>query len=94
MLLLIFVILVSSFLNVPNFRHFEDVVFNVRIHSSFLFSFLIFFLHQLFLVCPLLCFLLLLSSVYLLEPEEDDFCRNRLCTIVSLCFVVLVSTFP
>ena len=46
-------------------------------------------------VCPLLCFLLLLLSAYLLEaPEEDSFCRNRLCTIVSLDFVALVSTFP
>ena len=32
--------------------------------------------------------------VYLLAPEEDHFCRNRLCIIVSLCFVALVSTFP
>ena len=24
----------TSFLNVPNFRHFEDVVFNIRIHSQ------------------------------------------------------------
>ena len=51
-------------------------------------------LHQLLLVCPLLCFLLLLLSVSLLAPEEDIFCRKRLCTIVSLCFVALVSTFP
>ena len=31
--------------------------------------------------------------VYLLEPEEDNFCRKRSCTIDSLCFVALVSTF-
>ena len=40
---------------------------------------------------------LLLSSsfvIYLLAPEEDDFCWKRSCTIVSLCFVALVSTFP
>ena len=65
-------------------------------HTQILFDLRVLF----FLVCQilhypgLLCFLLLLFSVYLLEPEEDDFCRNRLCTIVSLCFVVLVSTFP
>ena len=43
----------------------------------------------------LLSFLLLLSSIYLLAPEEDNFCRKRSCrlTIVSLCFVALVSTF-
>ena len=40
------------------------------------------------------CFLLLLLSVSLLTPEEDDICRKRLCTIVSFCFVALVSTFP
>ena len=44
------------------------------------------FLHQLLLVCPLLCFLLLPLSIYLLAPEEDNFCRKRLCTVVSLCF--------
>ena len=49
--------------------------------------------HQLVLVCRLLCFLLSLS-VSLLTPEEDNFCRKRLCTVVSLCFVALVSTFP
>ena len=32
--------------------------------------------------------------VYLLAPKEDDICRKRSCTIVSLCFVALVSTFP
>ena len=49
---------------------------------------------QLLFVCPLLCFLLLLLSVPLLTPEEGNFCRKRLCTIVSLCFVALVTTFP
>ena len=40
------------------------------------------------------------DRVYLLTlekdntPEEDNFCRKRLCTIVSLSFVTLVSTFP
>ena len=48
----------------------------------------------LLLFCPLLCFLLLLLSVSLLTPGEDNFCRKRLYTIVSLCFVTLVSTFP
>ena len=33
-------------------------------------------------------------SLSLLTPEEDIFCRKRLCTIVSLCFFALVSTFP
>ena len=37
-------------------------------------------------------FLLLLSSVSLLTPEEDHFCRKRLYTTVSLCFVALVSS--
>ena len=38
--------------------------------------------------------LLLLLSDSLLTPEEGNFCRKRLCTIVSLCFVALVTTFP
>ena len=54
--------------------------------------FLTFILHQ-HLVCPLLCFLLIFV-VYLLTPEEDNFCRKHLCTIVFLCFIALVSTFP
>ena len=49
-------------------------------------------LHQLLLVCPLLCFLPLF--LYLLAPEEDNFCRKRSCIIVSLRFVALVSPFP
>ena len=50
-----------------------------------------FFVHQ--LLCPLLCFLLLLLSL-LLTPKEDHFCRKHFCLTVSLCFVALVSTFP
>ena len=38
--------------------------------------------------------LLLLLSVSLLTPEEGNFCRKCLCTIVSLFFVALVGTFP
>ena len=49
---------------------------------------------QILLVSPLLCFLLLLLSIYLLLPEEDNFCRSCSYIIVSLCFVALVSTFP
>ena len=48
------------------------------------------FVHKL-LVCPLLFFLLLLS-VSLLIPEEDNFLSKAL--VASLCFVALVSTFP
>ena len=33
------------------------------------------------------------QSIFLI-PEECNFCRKRSCTIVSLCFVALVSTFP
>ena len=40
--------------------------------------FLTFFGHQVLLVCPLLCFLLLLLSVSLLAPEEDICCPKRL----------------
>ena len=47
------------------------------------FFFFIFFFHQL---CPLLCFLLLVLSVYFLAHEEDNFCRKRSCVIVSSCF--------
>ena len=54
----------------------------------------IFFLHQLLLASPLLRFILLLSSIYLLAPEEDFSYQKRLCTIIFLHFVALVSTFP
>ena len=47
-------------------------------------------IHQL---CSLLCFLLLLLSVSL-HPKKTIFCRKRSCTIVSLCSIALVSTFP
>ena len=67
-LLLIFVILMKSFL----------------MYVFILIFF--FFLHQLFFVCPPLCFLHLLS--------RRTLCRKGLCTIVFLCFVALVSTFP
>ena len=41
-------------------------------------------------------FFILPSSfvVYLLAPKEDNICQKRLCIIVSLFFIVLVSTFP
>ena len=53
------------------------------------------FFSQQLLVCPLLYFLLLLLSVSLLTPPKKTiFCRKRLCTILSLCFAALVSTFP
>ena len=29
-----------------------------------------------------------------LYPKKTIFCRKRLCTVASLCFVALVSTFP
>ena len=53
-----------------------------------------FFLHQLLLVSPLLCFILLLLSVYLLAPDEDFSYQKHSCTIIFLHFVTLVSTFP
>ena len=61
--------------------------------SLFLFFFFFFFLDQLLRVCPLICLLLLLLSVCLLAPEEDNFCQKCLFTIVCLGFVALVSTF-
>ena len=44
-------------------------------------------LHQPLLVCPLLYFLLLLLSVNLLSPEEDESSKARLC--VRYCFPVV-----
>ena len=44
--------------------------------------------HQLLLACPLLCFLLLLLSIYLLAPEEDISLSKA---IVYYCFLVFRS---
>ena len=84
----------------------KEVMYNNNNDNVLLLLLLLLFLHQLLLVCPLLCFLLLLLSVlffasssssfvvYHFAPEEENFCRKRLCTVVSLCFVALVRTFP
>ena len=61
----------------PNFHDFNDVIFNVGIHSQHS-------LHQLLLVYPLLHFLLLLLSVSLLSPEEDKLSKALVC----YCFPV------
>ena len=45
--------------NHPNFRHFDDVVLNLRIYS---YQFFYFFIYIILLVCLLLCFLLLFSN--------------------------------
>ena len=84
--------------------HFDDVIFKCKrflilitlffiLMYVFILNIFYYFLHQLLLVCLLLCFLLLLS-VCLLTPGGDSLCRKLLCTIVSLCFIALVSTFP
>ena len=73
----------------PNFRHFDEVVFNVRIHSQ-PFFFLSFF-SIFFYISSFLSVLLFASFICCLS-----FCtlRKGLCTIVFLCFVALVSAFP
>ena len=66
----------------PNFRHFDDVIFNLRIHSQQFF----FFFYQLLLVFFffLFFFLLLLLSVFL-HLKKTIFCRKR---FVFPCFLV------
>ena len=68
--------------NPPNFRHFDDIVLNLRIHSKQNFFF---FSHQLLLVCLLFCFLLLLLSVYFLAPDENNSLSK---TLAFNCFLV------
>ena len=67
--------------NLPNFRHFDDFVLNLRIHF-----FLFFFLHQLLLVCLLLCFLLLLLlSVYFSCTWRRQFSVESACPSLFPC---------
>ena len=68
--------------NPPNFRHFDDLVLNLRIF----FFFCIFFFYISFFLSFFFCFLLLWSIF--LHLLKTIFCQKRLCFIVSLCFVV------
>ena len=80
--------------NLPNFCHSDDVS-NLHIYP---FLTTIFFLHQLPLVCLLLCFLLLLLLSIFLAPDEDSFLSKALVfrpvgEYISLVLSVL-STSP
>ena len=80
--------------NPPNFRHFDDIVLNLRIHSKpnvfLFFCFYISFFLSVFFFASFFFYYYL--SIFL-HLTKTVLCRKRLRFIVSLCFVVYVSTF-
>ena len=71
--------------------NFTSLFFSSLFEGSF--SFLTFLYIRSFLSVLFFASFFFCLSLFL-HPEEDNFCRKRLCAFVSLCFVAFVSTFP
>ena len=74
--------------NLPNIRHFDDVVLNLRIHYYLLFFLLFFTSPSSCLSSSLLPSSFIIICLFFLHLTKTIFCRKRLCFLVSLCFVV------